>query len=70
MFDVQKGSMEEVLVILQNIGLQINDYQKTNSMISVDLYKELLEFSISIARKTNDVSETIDEIIEDIEQQF
>jgi hypothetical protein len=70
MFDVQKGSMEEVLVILQNIGLQINDYQKTNSMISVDLYKELLEFSISIARKTNEVSETIDEIIEDIEQQF
>ncbi|MBT2756244.1 hypothetical protein AB1K84_22245 [Mesobacillus foraminis] len=70
MFDVQKGSMEEVLVILQNIGLQINDYQKTNTMISVDLYKELLEFSISIARKTNEVSETIDEIIEDIEQQF
>jgi hypothetical protein len=70
MFDIQKGSMEEVLVILQNIGLQINEYEKSNTMISVEAYKELLEFSISIARKTNEVSETIDEMIEDIERQL
>ncbi len=70
MFDIQKGSMEEVLVILQSIGLQVNEYEKNNSMISIEAYKELLEFSISIARKTNEVSETIDEMIQDIEQQF
>jgi hypothetical protein len=70
MFDIQKGSMEEVLVILQNIGLQINEYEKSNTMISVEAYKELLEFSISIARRTNEVSETIDEMIEDIERQL
>ncbi|KKK34410.1 hypothetical protein WQ57_22940 [Mesobacillus campisalis] len=70
MFDIQKGSMEEVLVILQNIGLQINEYEKSNTMISVEAYKELLEFSISIARRTNEVSETIDEMIEDIEKQL
>ncbi|CAM3680158.1 hypothetical protein [Mesobacillus zeae] len=70
MFAMEKGSMDEVLMILQDIGLQINDYEKSNSMISVKTFKELLEFSISIARRTNEVSETIDELIEDIEKQI
>jgi hypothetical protein len=68
MYKLEKGSMEEVLVHLQNIGLQLNDYEKTNTTVPVSAYKELLEFSISIARRTNDVSDTIDEIIEEIEK--
>ncbi|WP_409302028.1 hypothetical protein [Peribacillus sp. SCS-155] len=68
MYKLDKGSMEEVLIHLQNIGLQLNEYEKTNTMVSVAAYRELLEFSISIARRTNDVSETIDEIIEEIEK--
>ncbi|WP_071459244.1 hypothetical protein [Bacillus massilinigeriensis] len=70
MFAMEKGSMEEVLLILQDIGLQINDYEKKQSMISVKTFKELLEFSISIARRTNEVSETIDELIDDIEKRL
>lgn len=67
MFEMEKGSMEEVLLHLQNIGLQLNEFEKNNAVIPVQSYKELLEFSISIARRTNDVSETIDEIIGDLE---
>ncbi|MDQ0220443.1 hypothetical protein ELQ35_14180 [Peribacillus cavernae] len=70
MYEIEKGSMEEVLMILQNIGLQLNEYEKTNTVIPVKTYKELLEFSISIARQTNDVSDTIDEIIETIENKL
>ncbi|MCA1039373.1 hypothetical protein LCM00_07695 [Bacillus infantis] len=70
MFKAERGSMEEALYILQNIGLQLNEYEKTNSDIPVKNYKELLEFSISIARKTTEVSETIDEMIGDIESQL
>jgi hypothetical protein len=70
MYKIEKGSMEEVLMILQDIGLQLNDYQKTNTVIPVKTYKELLEFSISIARRTNDVSGTIDDIIDMIENQL
>ncbi|RFU60878.1 hypothetical protein [Peribacillus glennii] len=70
MYKIEKGSLEEVLMILQNIGLQLNDYEKTNTMIPVASYKELLEFSIAIARRTNDVSDTIDEIIETIEDKL
>ncbi|WP_419880940.1 hypothetical protein ACN6MY_15135 [Peribacillus sp. B-H-3] len=68
MIDFDSGSMEEVLIHLQNIGLQLNEFEKTNQSISIEKYKELLEFSISIARRTNDVSLTIDEIIEDMEK--
>lgn len=67
MFEMEKGSMEEVLLHLQNIGLQLNEFEKNNAVIPVQSYKELLEFSISIARRTNDVSDTIDEIIGDLE---
>lgn len=67
MYEIEKGSMEEVLMILQNIGLQLNEFEKTNTVIPVKTYKELLEFSISIARRANDVSDTIDDIIETIE---
>ncbi|MEW9110353.1 hypothetical protein ACQCT6_19300 [Cytobacillus gottheilii] len=67
MFEMEKGSMEEVLLHLQNIGLQLNEYEKSNAVIPVQSYKELLEFSINIARRTNDVTETIDEIIGDLE---
>lgn len=67
MYNTEKGSMEEILMILQNIGLQINEFEKTNSVVPVTAYKELLEFSITIARRTSDVSDTIDDIIETIE---
>ncbi|WP_230130919.1 hypothetical protein [Bacillus sp. CECT 9360] len=70
MYKIEKGSMEEVLMILQNIGLQLNEYEKTNTVIPIATYKELLEFSISIARRTNDVSDTIDDIIETIENKL
>lgn len=70
MFELEKGSLEEVLIILQNIGLQINEYEKSNVSIPIKSYKELLEFSISIARRTHNVSETIDEMIDHIENTF
>lgn len=70
MFDVEKGSVEEAIMILQNLGLKINEYEKTNSMIPVEQYKELLEFTIAVARRTNEITETIDEMIEDIETKF
>lgn len=70
MYQIEKGSMEEVLLHLQNIGLQLNEFEKRNESIPVKHYKELLEFSISIARRTNDVSDTIDEIIQDIESKL
>lgn len=70
MYQIEKGSMEEGLLHLQNIGLQLNEFEKSNDSIPVKNYKELLEFSISIARRTNDVSDTIDEIIQDIESKL
>ena len=66
MFDVERGSVEEAIMILQNLGLKVNEYEKTNSMIPVEKYKELLEFTIAVARKTNDVTVTIDEMMDDI----
>ncbi|MBT2683643.1 hypothetical protein [Bacillus sp. ISL-37] len=66
MFEVERGSVEEAIMILQNLGLKVNEYEKTNSMIPVEKYKELLEFTIAIARKTNEVTVTIDEMMDDI----
>ncbi|PLR79755.1 hypothetical protein CVD25_17775 [Bacillus canaveralius] len=68
MYGIEKGSLEEALMLLQDIGLQLNEYQKSNSTIPIEHYRELLEFSISIARQTNEVSETIDEMMQDIER--
>ncbi len=67
MYEVEKGSIEEAIMILQNLGLKMNEYEKTNSMIPVVKYKELLEFTIAVARKTNDITVTIDELMNDIE---
>ncbi|RSD28260.1 hypothetical protein [Mesobacillus subterraneus] len=67
MFDIEKGSVEEAIMILQNLGLKVNEYEKTNSMIPVEKYKELLEFTIAVARRTGEVTDTIDEMMEDIE---
>lgn len=67
MYEVERGSVEEAIMILQNLGLRVNEYEKANSMIPVEKYKELLEFTIAIARKTNEVADTIDEMMEDIE---
>jgi hypothetical protein len=67
MFEVERGSVEEAIMILQNLGLKINEYEKSNTMISVEKYKELLEFTIAVARKTNEITDTIDDLIEDIE---
>ena len=66
MFDVERGSVEEAIMILQNLGLKVNEYEKTNSLIPVEKYKELLEFTIAVARKTNEVTVTIDEMMDDI----
>ncbi|MFT9598200.1 hypothetical protein [Mesobacillus sp.] len=66
MFEVERGSVEEAIMILQNLGLNVNEYEKTNSMIPVEKYKELLEFTIAVARKTNEVTVTIDEMMDDI----
>jgi hypothetical protein len=66
MFEVERGSVEEAIMILQNLGLKVNEYEKTNSMIPVEKYKELLEFTIAVARKTNEVTGTIDEMMDDI----
>jgi hypothetical protein len=66
MFEVERGSVEEAIMILQNLGLKVNEYEKTNSMIPVEKYKELLEFTIAVARKTNEVTVTIDEMMDDI----
>lgn len=70
MFEVEKGSVEEAIMILQNLGLKVNEYEKTNSMIPVEKYKELLEFTIAVARKTNDVTVTIDEMMDDIAEKM
>ena len=67
MFEVERGSVEEAIMILQNLGLKVNEYEKTNLTIPVEKYKELLEFTIAVARKTNEITDTIDEMIEDIE---
>jgi hypothetical protein len=67
MFEVERGSVEEAIMILQNLGLKINEYEKSNTMISVEKYKDLLEFTIAVARKTNEITDTIDDLIEDIE---
>lgn len=67
MFEVERGSVEEAIMILQNLGLKINEYEKSNTMISIEKYKELLEFTIAVARKTNEITDTIDDLIEDIE---
>jgi len=67
MFEIEKGSIEEAIMILQNLGLKMNDYEKTNSMIPVEKYKELLEFTIAIATKTSEITDTIDEMMEDIQ---
>jgi hypothetical protein len=67
MFELDKGSVEEAIMVLQNLGLKINEYEKTNSMIPVDKYKELLEFTIAVARKTAEITDTIDEMMDDIE---
>lgn len=67
MFEVERGSVEEAIMILQNLGLKVNEYEKTNPTIPVEKYKELLEFTIAVARKTNEITDTIDEMIEDIE---
>ncbi|MBT2660470.1 hypothetical protein [Bacillus sp. ISL-45] len=66
MFDVERGSVEEAIMILQNLGLKVNEYEKTNSVIPVEKYKELLEFTIAVARKTSEVTVTIDEMMDDI----
>ncbi|PLR76556.1 hypothetical protein CU633_14470 [Bacillus sp. V3-13] len=70
MYGIEKGSLEEALMLLQDIGLQLNEYEKSNSTIPIEYYRELLEFSISIARQTNEVSETIDEMMQDIERKL
>ncbi|WP_174734971.1 hypothetical protein [Mesobacillus harenae] len=70
MLNIQKDSMQEVLMILQNIGLQLNEYEKNHNTISVESYKDLLDFSISIARRTNSVSETIDELLDDVQKKL
>lgn len=67
MYNVEKGSVEEAIMILQNLGLQVNEYEKMNSMIPVEKYKELLEFTIAVARKTSEITDTIDEMMEDIQ---
>ncbi|ESU32774.1 hypothetical protein G3A_09680 [Bacillus sp. 17376] len=66
MFEVERGSVEEAIMILQNLGLKVNEYEKTNTMIPIEKYKELLEFTIAVARKTNQVTVTIDEMMDDI----
>jgi hypothetical protein len=68
MYEIEKGSIQEMLFILQDIGLQLNEYEKNHTDISVKAYKELLEFSIVVARRTTDVSDTVDEIIDVIEK--
>ena len=70
MFEVERGSVEEAIMILQNLGLKVNEYEKTNSMIPVEIYKELLEFTIAVARKTNDITVTIDEMMDDIAEKM
>lgn len=70
MLNIEKDSMQEVLMILQNIGLQLNEYEKNHNTISVESYKDLLDFSISIARRTNSVSETIDELLDDVQRKL
>ncbi|WP_423409819.1 hypothetical protein AABM38_07440 [Heyndrickxia sp. MSNUG] len=67
MFEIEKGSIEEAIMILQNLGLKMNEYEKVNSMISVEKYKELLEFTIAIATKTSEITDTIDEMMDDIQ---
>lgn len=70
MLEVERGSVEEAIMILQNLGLKVNEYEKTNAMIPVEKYKELLEFTIAVARKTNDITVTIDEMMDDIAEKM
>ncbi|PLR97508.1 hypothetical protein [Bacillus sp. T33-2] len=70
MYGIEKGSWEEAILLLQDLGLQLNEFEKSNSMIPIKNYKELLEFSISLARRTNEISDTIDEMLDDIEQKL
>lgn len=70
MFELEKGSVEEAIMVLQNLGLKINEYEKTNAMIPIDKYKELLEFTIAVARKTAEITDTIDEMMDDIESKM
>ncbi|MED1204665.1 hypothetical protein [Heyndrickxia acidicola] len=66
MIEFEKGTIEEILVRLHDIGLQLNDNSNVKS-VPMEKYKELLDLSIHVARKTIDFSNTIDEIIEDME---
>ncbi|RFU70949.1 hypothetical protein D0469_03095 [Peribacillus saganii] len=64
MYTVEKGSIEEALLHLQNLGLKVNEFQKDNNAVSVDSYKELLDYSISVLREVNNYTAKIKHIFE------
>lgn len=66
MFKVEKGSIEEALLNLQSMGLQINEYKKSSDTISISLYEELLEFTISNLRKVDSYQKEINELFDQV----
>ncbi|RFU70467.1 hypothetical protein D0469_05905 [Peribacillus saganii] len=51
--------LEHALFYLQELGLELNEYEKTNREMPIEDYKDLLSYTISLVRSVKEYSSSI-----------
>lgn len=68
MFEVEEGSLESVILQLQEIGLELNEFKKHQSEIQIESYEELLDFSINSFRAMDEHLGKVTKYLEEIQK--
>ncbi|PLR99508.1 hypothetical protein [Bacillus sp. T33-2] len=66
MFQVEKGSMEEAMMNLQNIGLIMNEQKQNGKPVTYEQYHDLLDYTLSIVRQVDTYTKEINELFDQV----
>lgn len=66
MIEFERGSMEEALINLQNVGLIMNQYKQQGKPITYEQYEDLLSYAIKVVRQVDTCHKEMAELFDQV----
>lgn len=66
MIEFEKGSMEEALIHLQNVGLIMNEYKQQGKSATYEQYEDLLSYAIKVVRQVDTCHKEMAELFDQV----
>lgn len=70
MVEFEKGSMEEALINLQNVGLIMNEHKQQGKPITYEQYEDLLSYAINVVRQVDTCHKEMADLFDQVKERW